>query len=39
MRLVVHHCDPEERALEGKDCATEEEILEYSHTHIFSLSH
>ena len=39
MRLVVHRCDPEERALEGKDCAPIEEINEYVHSYVFSLSY
>ena len=39
MRLVLHHCDPEERALEGKDCADIDEINEYTHKYIFSMSY
>lgn len=37
MRLGVHHCDPVQRAKEGKDCATKDQIDEYVHSYIFSL--
>lgn len=29
MRLAIHECDEEKRALEGKKCASKEDIQEY----------
>jgi hypothetical protein len=37
MRLVVHLCDPEERALKGKACASRHEINEFLYSSIINL--
>ena len=37
MRLVIHLCNPEERAAQGKTCASRYEIDEYLYSNIINL--
>lgn len=37
MRLVIHLCNPEERALEGKTCASRHEINEFLYSSIINV--
>ena len=37
LRLAVHRCDPERRALEGKECASDDEINEFLFKNIYTV--
>ena len=37
MRLVIHLCNPDERALEGKTCANRHEINEFLYSSIINV--
>ena len=37
IRLSVHRCDPERRALMGKECATDDKIDEFFSKNIFNM--